>query len=81
MVACGTYFVTQVACIWRAQCNSDLNDIAPACHLAVLVLAGTGIQLNVAGYQGRSTAYPESQPGLGSLLRAAVAYDAYALSA
>ncbi len=43
----------------------------------LLPLPGTGIQLDVAAYQARPTEYSISQPGLGSVLRAAVAYSAF----
>jgi len=39
------------------------------------ICEGCGIQVDVAGYANKSTAYTSSQPGLGSVLRAAAAYQ------
>ena len=41
------------------------------------ICEGTGIGADVAFYQARSTAYPSSAPGLGSVFRAALAYEAF----
>jgi len=41
------------------------------------ICEGTGIGADVAFYQARSTAYPSSAPGLGSVFRAAIAYEAF----
>jgi len=38
------------------------------------ICCGTGIQAKAADYERRSTAYDLSQPGLGSVFRAAVRY-------
>jgi len=39
------------------------------------ICEGTGVGTDVAFYEARSTAYATSDPGIGSVLRAAIAYD------
>jgi rhamnogalacturonyl hydrolase YesR len=45
------------------------------------ICEGTGIGADVAFYQARSTAYGVSDPGIGSVFRAALAYDRFAKAA
>ena len=43
------------------------------------ICAGTGIEPNATAYEARPTAYNQSIPGLGSVFRAALAYQEYTL--
>lgn len=44
------------------------------------ICSGCGIQTSVQAYETHSTTYALSQPGLGSVWRAILAYDEYQMS-
>jgi len=65
-----TDYGTTVDKAWKAIANQVLDDgtVQGICE-------GCGIQSDLAGYADKTTAYSTSGPGLGSVLRAAVAYQ------
>jgi rhamnogalacturonyl hydrolase YesR len=65
-------FAPVIAAAW-----AGLNKAVDADGTVNGICEGTGIGTSVAFYEGRSTAYNVSAPGLGSVFRAAAAYALY----